>query len=172
MIILLLNPIYLLIGPLFGVAAYEKHIAFPAKVRALIPSTIKTNGVVANDAGFAFGGGGACGGIAFKVSQKTLQAIKNEGLEFFADARPQKAETYHTKVDYWREWQKTPIPPSDGGPMFIPNGCVRNIESYLKENGKNLHVIPEGYYTYVTHRGASNLWVVPDWGIVVYSFYY
>lgn len=161
----------LLFTAAFAYTAWKDDTTFPQRVLSKIPEKIVTTSVFTDDYSPSFGGGGDCGSIAFKLSEKTLSDIKERGLSYFEDAAPQGETDYRGTKDRWREWKKMPVEASDSGYVDIPNGCAANFESFVNKNDLR-KARPDGYYTYVTHRGYTSLQVFPDWGIIVYNFYY
>jgi hypothetical protein len=155
---------------ILGIIWWDQYISAPAQIRAFIPEKIYTLGVVTNDISISLPGG-SCGGLAMKLSELTLKDIEEKGLSYFDNAIPEP-ETFGKKTYHWRPWQEAPIIPEDSDFAHIPHGCVKNFDHYLKWYGFKINRDTKGYYTYVTHRGYSNLWVFPEWGIIVYSYYY
>lgn len=163
--------------------------SFSDNVRKKIPDKIQTVGIIANDFQYVLPGGG-CGGVTYKLSQATANLIKAEGLSFFEDVLITDSVEYRGKIDYWREWQKAPSPISstyirsgDNRHTKVWIGCMRNLEKFIERNKHKL-IIPfkmpqennykyystEGYYTYVTGRGHTVVWVIPEWKILIYYY--
>lgn len=166
LILIIVCPFVLIIG----IVWWNQHISVPSQIRASLPEKIQTLGVATNDIGISLPGGD-CGGISFKLSEQTLKEIETRGLAFFDNATPDPV-TYRTTKNLWKPWRESPVTSEDSNYAHIPNGCVKNFDSYLKWYGYKINRDTKGYYTYVTSRGYMNLWIFPEWGIIVYSYYY
>lgn len=151
---------------------YRENVNFQNYIRSeIIPKKIKTSEILTTDYTPDFGGGGNCGGVSFRLTPETIADLQNQGLQFLTDATPTNIEKYYGKINRWQPWKKKEKQQKTDDNARIPHGCVRNAESLLNSyNYKELY--DEGYYTSVSHRGYSNLWLFPQYGIIVYNFYY
>lgn len=148
-------------------------LQYPSHVRAMIPEKIETVEVVSNDFSEQFGGGGDCGGLTFRLSKKTLTEINAQGLDYFKDATfPIPEIDYDGKKDRWNAWRKAPPAAEYHGANILDGECLDDFEEFLNINGYEIKSDTKGYYTFVTHRGYSNMWIFPQWGIIAYSYYY
>lgn len=113
----------------------------------------------------------AAGGALFRLDAETLAAIKRQGSAFFDDALlgrgygdPSRRVTYRYS---YKPWQETPLPPewtSDG--MWLGLSCM-GLNFGRGANIAEAARAPGSYYT--TGIGAMLL-VIPDLGIVVYTY--
>ncbi|HOO51038.1 MAG TPA: hypothetical protein PLK94_07110 [Alphaproteobacteria bacterium] len=143
------------------------HSNYIVAVKEHIPTKIKIDKILADDYEEALPGGW-CHGLAFKISNSSLLEINRQGLDFFKDISPSDAVKTKGSESYWTEWKEKTNYFTDDGAQ-IPSGCLTEFEKFRKKNGYVLRRDTKVYYTYVKHRGYSNISVYPEWGIVVYG---
>ncbi len=145
-------------SPFFAYEAFQYSWyskVLPAKIGITYPISIS------EESGFREG----CGAAAFKVSDETLDAIKKDGLKFFAGATQGRG---HSNEHYYKldEWKETPVPASwtsEGSWILcsnLKNETHAKIVAAAKQRG--------AYYT-TKHEGQ--LILIPSLGYVVFSFF-
>jgi len=143
------------------------HNNYRVAVRDLIPVKIKTEKILADDYEQALPGGW-CHGLTFKLSTKSLEEIREQGLVFLKGQVPANPVQIRNGDGYWVDWQEKPNLLSDLDAQR-PYGCLSETEKFMRKKGYAIKRDTKIYYTYVKHRGYSNISVYPEWGIVIYS---
>ncbi len=150
--------VFMLALPLVAHEAYQYHWyskAIPEKIGITYPVSMHDE----------TGGREGCGTIVFKLSDRTLEMIKKDGLSFFVDAtsgRGHPGERYY----HYAEWKQTPLPPSwtsEGSWMFC-SGLSPGEHSKIVAAAKS-----QGAYYTTKHEGE--LVLLPSLGYIVFSFF-
>lgn len=170
-IIALLALIFLAFVGIFGLITFETkkwHSNYIVSVREIIPAKIKTEKILADDYAQALPGGW-CDGLAFKISEETLQEIEKQGIEFFKDLAPLEPVKTREGYSHWTNWkEKSGTILNDAAE--VPS-CLYEFEKLKKRKEYSVTRDTKVYFTYVKHRGHSNISIFPEWGIIVYSSY-
>jgi len=106
-----------------------------------------------------------CGGVVFRLSRRTSEAIEKQGLSFFITARQGRGYPHKSYYSY-EPWQKTPVPDSwvrEG--MWPGLGCA---ESGFARIILAAARAPGAYYT---TKSEGELLVIPSLGLVVLTFF-
>ncbi len=158
-------------GGIAGLLIFETnkwHRNYIASVREIIPAKIKTDKILADDYEQALPGGW-CDGMAYQISEETLNDIEKQGIAFFKDLAPAEPIKTREGDSYWTEWkEKTGTTLDEGAGV---SSCLSEFEKFKKRKKYSVTRDTKQYFTYVKHRGYSNISVFPEWGIVVYSSY-
>ncbi|WP_019143342.1 hypothetical protein [Noviherbaspirillum massiliense] len=145
-----------ILAPYLAYKAFLYHWyvqVLPEQLEVTYPVSINEEG------GFMEG----CSVAVFKLSDKTVQAVRKNGLTFFAAAT--QARGYPDEIYYqYDKWNETPVPEiwtREGSWMMCPdmsNTMHSQIVKAAQRNG-----------AYYTHTDEGQLIVIPSLGIVVFS---
>lgn len=153
---------------------HSDEFFYSSRVRSIVPNIIKITGVVSEDYGSKSDGKNACGGMAFELSEDTLNDLEIHGLAYLKDATPvEEIDSENTKI-HWKPWRKTPVPEEDKAvTILVDHGCVDNFEKFLEKNQYVITSETEAYYSFVKHgRSVSNLWLFPEFKLVVFNYWH
>ncbi len=108
----------------------------------------------------------ACGGAVLRLHKKTIAAIQQQGLAFFDNAR---VPATHQRPPY-KAWKPTPVPPfwAAAGRTRSSFECMGNsswTRSILKASQR-----PGGFYASMEKDHPAELLVLPDLGIVLFTY--
>ena len=113
----------------------------------------------------------SCGGALFRLSQTTLDAIADQGLAFFDNARQgrgyKQGRDRNWSYYHYQPWQETPAAPdwtSEG--MWIGLHCLQlgDLAIEIRDAAR----MPGSYYT---TKSEAELLVVPALGLAVFTFF-
>ena len=119
---------------------------------------------------FAGGRMEACGGAIFKLSDKTISAVRDGGLTFLKDARQGRGYTdaadrlFHYYS--YAPWQPTPLPPkwtSEGA--WYGLSCM-----YLGPEVRSILDAARAPGSFYTTGRSKMLWIAPGLGLAVFTF--
>jgi hypothetical protein len=128
--------------------------AIPEKIGITYPISIN------QDIGFREG----CGTVVFKVSDRTLDAIKKDGLKFLSGAtqgRGHPGESYYQ----YAEWKETPVPPS-----WTSEGSWMGCSSLSHSEHSKIISAAKNSGAYYTDKHEGELVLIPSLGYIVFSF--
>ncbi len=127
----------------------------PAQISVTYPISISDEG------GFREG----CGSAIYKVSDETLEAIKKDGIKFFAkstQARGYPNDTYYA----YEEWRETPVPPS-----WTSEGSWILCSSLSQKTHGKIVAAAKQRGAYYTTKREGELILIPSLGYVIFSFF-
>jgi hypothetical protein len=105
------------------------------------------------------------GAYAISLTDDTVKALKEQGINFFSDINPPNNKAAD---DYFRgDWKATPIPKDFHSEGAVPNLYCGQEYSWLWPKGIVEALDRPGSYYLGTSR--RNLYVIPDLGLVVAS---
>lgn len=170
-IIAFLALIFLAFAGIVGLITFEAqkwHRNYIVSVREIIPANIKTEKILADDYAQALPSGW-CDGLTFKISEETLQEIEKQGIAFFKNLAPVEPVKTREGDTYWTNWKEKSGATLDDA-AEVPS-CLSEFENFKKRQGYSATRDTKSYFTYVKHRGYSNISIFPEWGVIVYSSY-
>ncbi|HEY5993600.1 MAG TPA: hypothetical protein VIU46_03270 [Gallionellaceae bacterium] len=115
---------------------------------------------------------GGCAVAIYKVSDRTLDNIRQNGLKFFKQAVDARAPIEHyngSELKRYQAWSATPLPPSwtSEGSWTMCDVANSAVESEIIRETKKAGA----YYT-VSTENETQLVLVPSLGYVMYSYYH